>query len=211
MIRVHGIGIPYRPRGIAGPSFMTQSIFLIGYRGTGKSTVGPVLAARLGWAFVDADVHTEAVAGKSIKEIFAAEGEAGFRDREAATLAALAGRTCHVIATGGGVILRESSRVLLRQSGFVVWLAAEPEAVWERMQTDATTAARRPNLTAGGGLDEVRALLAAREPLYRETANLEIRTDGLSPEAVADAILTAWNGGSTCPPSSGACSSSSPA
>lgn len=190
---------------------MPQNLFLIGYRGTGKSTVGPLIAARLGWAFVDVDERTEAVAGMSIKEIFAAEGEASFREREAATLAELAACTNHVIATGGGVILRESNRAVLRKSGYVVWLSATPQAVWERIQADATTLARRPNLTVAGGLDEVRILLATREPLYRETANLEIRTDGLSPEAVADAILRAWNGGSTCPPSSGACSSSSSA
>jgi shikimate kinase len=190
---------------------MPQNLFLIGYRGTGKSTVGPLVAARLGWAFVDADELTEATAGMSIKEIFAKEGETGFRNREAATLAELASRTNHVIATGGGVILRESNRAVLRKSGFVVWLSATPEAAWERIQADAATAARRPNLTVAGGLDEVCTLLATREPLYRAAANVEIRTDGLSPEAVADAIFRAWNGGSTSPPSSGACSSSSSA
>src|SRR5262249_5119687 len=125
--------------------------------------VGRVLAARLGWGFVDADERIEAAAGVSIADIFAAEGEVGFRDREAAALAELAELTRHVVATGGGVVLRTANREVLRTAGFVAWLAASPEAAWERIRTDAATAARRPNLTAAGGLDEVRALMAARE------------------------------------------------
>src|SRR5947209_12500962 len=81
-------------------------IFLIGYRGSGKSTVGPRLAAALGWDFVDADDLIEARAGRSIAAIFASEGETGFRDRESAMLRELAGRGRHVIATGGGIVGR---------------------------------------------------------------------------------------------------------
>ena len=172
-------------------------LFLIGSRGTGKSTVGRVLAARLGWGFVDADERIEADAGRTIADIFATEGEAGFRDRESATLAELARLSQHVVATGGGVVLRPGNREQLRAAGFVAWLTASPEAAWERIQADATTAARRPNLTARGGLDEVAALIADREPLYREAADFIAPTDGRSPEAVADAILTAWQIGNT--------------
>jgi shikimate kinase len=184
-------------------------LFLIGYRGTGKTTVGRLLADRLGWDFADADDHVEAAAGRSIADVFAAEGEPGFRDREAAALADLCRRDRHVVSTGGGVILRPANRDLLRSAGLVVWLTADPETIWTRLQTDPTTAARRPKLTAAGGVEEVRELLAAREPLYRETAALRIPTDALSPEAVADAILSSWTGGSTCRSSPGACSSSS--
>lgn len=176
---------------------MPPLIFLTGYRGTGKTTVGRLLAAELGWPFVDVDDRIEAAAGTSVAAIFAGEGEAGFRDREAAALAELAGLTRHVIATGGGAILRPANRELLRAAGFVAWLTARPETIWQRLQADPTTAARRPNLTAAGGLAEVQALLAAREPLYRETAHSAFDTDQQSPEAVAAAILTAWNGGST--------------
>jgi shikimate kinase len=186
-------------------------LFLIGYRGTGKSTIGPLLAGRLGWTFADADGLIEAAAGMSIAEIFAAEGEAGFRDRESAALAELGRLTDHVVATGGGVILRPANRELLRNCGFVVWLTASPEAAWQRMRADVTTAARRPNLTATGGLDEVRSLIAAREPLYRETADFAIATDTLSPDAVADAILSAWTGRTTPRSSSGVRGSSSSA
>lgn len=179
-------------------------IFLVGYRGTGKSTVGRLLAERLGCAFADADDHIERTAGRSIKEIFAAEGEPGFRDREAAALAELCGRPAHVIATGGGAVLRESNRNLLKAGGFVAWLTAAPEAVWERLQADPATADRRPNLTPAGGAEEVRALIAAREDLYRAVAHFAVASDTLSPEGVADAIIQSWNGGSTSPSSSGA-------
>lgn len=183
-------------------------LFLIGTRGTGKSTVGRALAARLGWAFADADERIEAAAGKSIADIFAAEGEAGFRDREAAVLAELAALKQHVVATGGGAVLRPANRDLLRNSGFVAWLTASPEAAFARLQADPTTAARRPNLTPAGGLEEVRSILTAREPHYRACAHFTIDTGVLSPEAAADAILTAWNGGSTSRPSCGPASPS---
>jgi shikimate kinase len=187
---------------------MPDNIILVGYRGSGKTTVGRLLAERLGRPFADADDLIEAGAGMSIADIFVAEGEVGFRDREAAALADLCARTGWVIATGGGAVLRDANRRLLKSSGFVVWLTASPDTLWARLQTDPTTAARRPNLTAAGGRAEVEALAAARAPIYREVADFVSIGDGLSPGALADAILTAWNGGSTCPPASGACSPS---
>jgi shikimate kinase len=174
------------PRPNSGPPL----IFLVGYRGTGKTTVGRLLADRLGWGFVDADDRVEAAAGRSIAEIFAAEGEAGFRDREAAVLADLCGLTRHVVATGGGVVLRPENRERLK-AGFVAWLTASPEAVWRRLVTDPATAGRRPNLTARGGPEEVRELIVAREPLYRAVADLVVDTQARSPHEAADAILAA--------------------
>jgi len=169
-------------------------IFLVGYRGTGKSTVGRVLADQLGWGFADCDDVIESKAGKSIAEIFTGEGEAGFRDRESAVLHELASRNRVVIATGGGAVQRVANRNLLRGSGFVAWLTASPETIWGRLQSDPATRARRPNLTPAGGLEEVRALLAAREPLYRAIAHFTVDADLPSPEAAAAAILTAWRG-----------------
>ncbi|QDU22275.1 shikimate kinase [Urbifossiella limnaea] len=167
-------------------------ILLVGPRGSGKSTVGPELARRLGWAFADADELVESTAGMSIAAIFAAEGEAGFRDREAAALESLCALPNRVVATGGGAVLRESNRALLKRSGFVVWLTVTPEVAFERMTADPTTAARRPNLTAAGGLGELRELIASREPLYRAVADFTCDTGGASPDAAAAAILTAW-------------------
>jgi shikimate kinase len=167
-------------------------LFLVGYRGTGKSVVGGHLADALGWVITDADAVVKAVAGQTIADIFRNEGEVGFRERESAVLAMLCEAENTVVATGGGVVLRPANRALLRRSGYVAWLTASPETIWNRLQVDPATAADRPNLTAAGGLQEVRDLLAVREPLYREVATAAFPTDGRSPEEVADAILAAW-------------------
>lgn len=164
-------------------------LYLIGYRGCGKSSVGPMLAARLNRPFHDADAVLETDAGVTIREIFAAEGEGGFRYRETATIQRLARGGPAVIATGGGIVLRPENRELLRSTGFVVWLKAPAEVLWDRITADPSTAARRPNL-AGGGHDEVVALLDAREPLYAATAHAEVDASR-SPDQVADAILSA--------------------
>ncbi|MFO0807449.1 MAG: shikimate kinase AroL [Gemmataceae bacterium] len=166
-------------------------IFLVGGRGSGKSTVGQLLAAHLRWQFVDADVMMEAQAGRTIAAIFASEGEAGFRNREAALLNDLAKRFDSVIATGGGVVLRPDNRIRLRESGICIWLAADPQVLWERIEADPITAARRPALTKLPGLAEVERLLREREPLYREVAHLTV--DGSqSPDGAVSSILSAW-------------------
>jgi shikimate kinase len=171
-----------------------RPLILIGHRATGKSTVGRLLAARLGWPFADVDEHIESAFGGSIADIFATEGEQGFRNRESTALKELCGCNRCVIATGGGAILRAENRSLLRSAGFVAWLTARPETLWARLQLDPTTAARRPNLTSGGGQEEVQTLLAAREPLYRETADFVANANVPSPEDIASAILTQWTG-----------------
>lgn len=166
-----------------------RRIILIGYRGTGKTTVARLLAQRLGWQWLDADALLEERHAKTIKQIFAEEGEADFRAKEAALLTELCQYTNHVVATGGGVILRETNRHLLKQAGLVVWLTADASTLWERIAGDATTSERRPNLTTGGRA-EVEDLLRTREPLYRACAQLIVSTVARSPEEVADAILS---------------------
>ena len=186
-----------------------QSLILIGYRATGKTTVGRILAARLGWEFTDLDERIEAVFGGSIADIFRREGETGFRNRESSTIRALSGQNHAVIATGGGAILRQENRKVLRSLGFVVWLVSGPDTIWARLLTDPATMVRRPNLTSSGGIEEVRELLKVREPLYGETADFVVNSDDISPEQVATAILTAWTGQHTCRSPFGACGSSS--
>ena len=166
-------------------------VWLIGPRGSGKTTVAQLLARRLGWAAVDADEALEARQGRSVRAVFAAEGEAGFREHEAAVLAELCRLRRHVVATGGGVVLRPDNRELLRRSGWVVWLTADVDTLWGRTQADGGTAERRPALNVGGR-DEVVEVLRAREPHYRGCADLTVQTAGRAPEEVAEEILTAW-------------------
>jgi shikimate kinase len=163
-------------------------LFLIGSRGSGKSTVARLLAHELGWTWLDADEELEKRFGQSIRAIFAAEGEMGFRDKESILLAQLCRLPRHVIATGGGVVLREQNRDLLRASGRIVWLTADVETLWQRVQADGTTAERRPTLTIGGRA-EMEEILHLREPLYRQCANYVVDTAGRQPNEIASKIL----------------------
>lgn len=168
-----------------------MNIYLIGYRGSGKTTVAERLASRLGWTWLDADPYIEQRAGCTIREIFATDGEAGFRQREADAVAEIANGNQQIVALGGGAILRADNREVLRRSGKVVWLKASPELLWSRIEADPTTTARRPNLTSQGGIEEVRRLLAERTPLYEQSADLALDSDARSPDELADAIA-AW-------------------
>jgi shikimate kinase len=166
-----------------------MNVLLIGYRGTGKSAVARHLALGLGCDWVDADVELELRAGRSIAAIFADAGEAAFRELESAVLADLLRRQCTVIALGGGVVLRDENRKRLRSAGNVVWLTADPETIHRRLAEDPVSLARRPPLTAAGGLDEIRHLLAVRTPLYQECANWIVDTEYKNPAEVAAEIL----------------------
>ncbi len=167
-----------------------MNLILIGYRATGKTTLARLLSERLGWEWIDSDVEIERRAGKIIARIFAEDGEPAFRELEAQVIADLCRRSNLVLAAGGGVPLREDNRQAMRAAGKVVWLQASPETIHARMAGDETTAQRRPNLTDKGGLDEIVELLAKREPIYRQAADLEVDTDGKTPEQLADEILT---------------------
>jgi len=169
---------------------MPRNVILIGYRGTGKTTVARLLASRLGWNWIDADQFLETKYATAIRRIFEQEGEAGFREKESVVLADLCQRERHVIATGGGAILREANRVLLKGAGIVIWIRLDADAIWARLVSDPSSSERRPPLTDKNGREEVEELLAIREPLYRSTADLEIDATGLGPEDVAKEILT---------------------
>lgn len=166
-----------------------RALALIGYRGTGKSTVARHLALALGWDWIDADVELELRAGKSISAIFADDGELAFRDLESQVLADLVRRERVVLAAGGGVVLREANRKLLKEFTRVVWLQASAETIVARIATDATTTGRRPNLTVRGGADEVIQLLRERLPLYEQCADLTIDTEQRTPGEIAADIV----------------------
>jgi shikimate kinase len=170
-----------------------RGLVLIGYRGTGKSTVGRILAERLGRSFLDSDREIEARSGRSIRSIFAESGEPAFRDWEERTLAELtAGSPGAILASGGGAVLREANRRRLRGYGFVAWLTADPGELARRLEADRLGLAGRPALTTAGTLDEIVQVLAARSPLYAELADAVIPTDGKAPRDVAEAILGCW-------------------
>jgi len=167
------------------------NIILIGYRCTGKTTIGEILAERLGWPLVDTDTLIQDRAGRSIQEIVAEGGWADFRRREREIIADVAARDRQVISAGGGAVLDEENAKALRALGRVVLLTASPETIWGRMQADPKTAAERPNLTDSGGIAEIRNLLAERRPKYLAACHYEIPTDRFSPEETAGRIL-AW-------------------
>ena len=163
-----------------GPS----SIFLIGMMACGKSTVGRHLAQRLGWDFVDVDRAIEQRTGVSISCIFAVEGEAGFRAREAQMLAELTHRSGIVVATGGGAPMFEISRRLLAQ-GLVIELATTVSDIIERTQHDTT----RPLLQAPDRIARIRALMLERGPVYDSCCAHKVMTTRKSPEVVVNKIL----------------------
>jgi shikimate kinase len=172
-------------------SVNSKPVVLIGYRGCGKSTVGTVLAERLGWEFVDADVEIERRAGRTIRRIFDESGEAEFRRIECEVMADLLRRENVVLAAGGGAVLDERTQRDLNNAGAVVWLRADVETLVERIALDCTTEQRRPDLTVGGGRREVEELVAKRTPIYAACATIVIDSDKLTATEIADRIVSA--------------------
>ena len=164
-------------------------ITLIGYRGSGKSTVAAPLAARLAWDWIDADIEIERRAGCTIREMFDTQGESYFRDLEQRTLRDLLRQKNLVIAAGGGAVMNENTRCDMQSAGPVVWLQAGVDTLSDRIHADEATAGRRPNLTQAGGRQEIEQLLIEREPFYRRTATLSVVTDELSVEQIVQEIF----------------------
>jgi shikimate kinase len=162
------------------------NLYLVGMMGSGKSTAGRQLAAQLGYRFLDADQSLEQVAGRSIPEIFASEGEAGFRQLESAVLNQIASWHSLVVATGGGVVTRPENWGQMRQ-GVVIWLDAPEALLLQRLNADPTP---RPLMAAADPAARLAALLAERRPLYAQ-ADLHIVQDGRPPEQVARQVLEA--------------------
>jgi shikimate kinase len=164
-------------------------VTLVGYRGTGKSTVARLLAARLAVPWVDADAVVEERLGCTIAEVVRDRGEAVFRDAEAEVLASLLATFPGIVSTGGGVVVRAGNRRLLAEHGRpIVWLTAPVATIRSRLAADPGTFDRRPALQGDDALAEVEAVLLQREPLYRECADWTLDTSVQAPEVVAERI-----------------------
>lgn len=157
----------------------------MGLPGSGKTTIGRQLARRLDWPFVDSDHVIEHRLGCSIREFFAREGEASFRDVEQTVLDDLTCTHAGVIATGGGAVLREINRRHMRERGQVVYLRSAPEDVYRRVRHDTA----RPLLQGDDPMGRLRALSEARDPLYREAAHWVIDTGRPSVSSVVNTIM----------------------
>ncbi|MBK9713595.1 MAG: shikimate kinase [Kouleothrix sp.] len=175
-----------------------RSIALIGLSGAGKSSVGRLLAERLGWPLRDTDTLVAQAAGRGVPQIFAEDGEAHFRDLEAAALrAALSGGPC-VVATGGGIVLRAENRALLRERAFVAWLDAPTGALVDRLRAHDQA---RPLLQGDDPAARLESLRAGRAALYSEVCDMRVATDGLTTDQVCDAVLRRYATGETREPS----------
>jgi shikimate kinase len=149
------------------------NLFLVGMPGSGKSTLGRLLAKRLDKAFYDSDSELERRLGVSIPVIFELEGEPGFRDREQAIIAEYVQHTHTIFATGGGAVLREANRDCLKQNGSVLYLHATPATLWERTKRSK----HRPLLQAPDPYERLKELYTVRDALYRETADFVVESD----------------------------------
>lgn len=166
-----------------------MNLYLIGYRGSGKSTVASIIAELLGWAVVDSDDEIEILAGQTIRQIFESEHEKGFRRWESTVIEAMAMLDKTVVALGGGAVLAKNNRMRIAQSGKTVWLKVSAETSHSRIVGDENSATQRPNLTQSGGIDEIEQMLAVRTPIYQSCADLVVEADSKSPAEIARAIF----------------------
>jgi shikimate kinase len=164
---------------------MVDRLILVGMMGAGKTTIGDLLADRLGWRSFDSDAQIIADTGRSVPELFAAEGEAAFRAEEERVLTeALTGDEPVVVSAAGGVVLSPANRQLLARSGTVVWLRADPEVLARRVGDGAG----RP-LLDGDPASALAALDEVRRPLYESVASLVVDVDACTPDEVVEQIL----------------------
>ena len=165
---------PNENSGIAHVS--RDNIFLVGLMGAGKTSVGRMLAKRMGTDFYDTDVEVESATGVKIPVIFDIEGESGFRGREEKMIEKLTAMHGIVLATGGGAVLSPANRDRLKQHGLVIYLRAAPEDLWRRTRRDRN----RPLLQTPNPLEKLKELHAQRDPLYAEVADLIVDTGAQS-------------------------------
>jgi shikimate kinase len=161
------------------------NIVLIGFMGSGKTSIGRIVAQRLGFQFVDTDAVIVERAGMQVAEIFERHGEAWFREQETATLRSLSILNRAVISTGGGVVTREENHALLRELGFVVWLTASEDVIFERVSRNT----KRPLLQTPNPRTTVQELLEKRRGLYEAVAQFTLDTTTLAHETTASTLI----------------------
>ena len=161
-----------------------ENVVLVGFMGSGKSSVGRLIARAMRGRFVDTDRMVVEKTGRQITEIFAEQGEVFFREQESAALRSLLGCRRHVIATGGGIVTIPANGPLLRQLGLVVWLTASEEVIWDRVSRNRN----RPLLHTENPRDTIRQLLEKRNALYEAAAEMTIDTTLLTHAEVAERI-----------------------
>ncbi|NKB70343.1 MAG: shikimate kinase [Candidatus Latescibacteria bacterium] len=166
-----------------------MKIVLVGYRAAGKSTVAELVARQLGWPCLEVDRRIEERCGRSIVQFYQEEGDLAYRDLETAVVEEYcAGDRC-IVSFGAGSLMRPQNQAAAQRDSLVVYLQTTPQELWRRIEGDPSSASTRPNLS-GGGLEEVEEMLAAREPVYRQCANLVIDATR-PPEELARAIVVA--------------------
>lgn len=176
--------------------FQKEKVILTGYRATGKTSIGKILADMLGFKFIDTDRVIEKRQGESIAEIVDRGGWDLFRRQEEALLIELAQRDHLVIATGGGSVMHEKAWEKLRQNGLSVWLTADINTICRRLAADDNTDDLRPPLTEMGTMDEICMVLNERQPLYEKCSDLIVKTDDKTAEEAAEYILAEFKKGS---------------
>ena len=165
-----------------------MKIFLIGYRCTGKTTIGKILADRLNLDFFDTDLIVEQVSGLNISQIVEKYGWKKFRRLEKDILFNTKNNEDAVIATGGGIIIDPENQDFIKKNGFCVWLDADLKTILHRLNNDNKTCLSRPSLTNKDLLKETEELISLRNPLYEQTANIRIDVSYQTPEEIVNII-----------------------
>jgi shikimate kinase len=166
-----------------------MNIVLIGYRCTGKSSVGKLLAFELERDFLDTDQLVETFSKESIEEIVERQGWEYFRNIEKKIIKKVSEKEDKIIATGGGVVADEENLQNLRKNGFLIWLKADRDTIGKRMGDDRRSGSVRPSLTGDHPEDEIGKVLRIREPYYKKAGNMEVDTTHLSETEVAHKII----------------------